>query len=268
LRRPTGRKTQAGAGANRLWGRILFRGPCALLVSAPRRRIIAAVKETTVWLLVFTVFALTRVPGVMPENFSAAYALMFCAGVFLRGGRAWWLPLAVMLVTDLALNLYYRSLGWAVFQPANLVYLAGNYVAYAALILLGRGFGRFGARATGPAQASWLSRFSCWLALVCGGLLGAVVFYLVTNTLAWLFNPFGNVEYTKTLAGWWHALTRGTAGWPETWTFFRNTLGSGGLFTGLFAAALQVAAALEQPDEEPAEPEAAEESPQPEEAGA
>jgi hypothetical protein len=161
-----------------------------------------------------------------------------------------------MLVTDLALNFYYLSLGWKVFTPSNLLYLAGNYVAYAALIMFGRGFARFGARAEGAPRMPWAGRLAAWLTLVCGGLLGAVIFYLLTNTLAWLFNPFGNPEYTKTLAGWLQALTGGTAGWPDTWSFFRNTLGSGGLFTGLFAAALHIADALKQRDEEPAEEEA------------
>jgi len=217
---------------------------------------------------VLLVFAVTRVPGMLPENFSAAYALMFCAGVFLRGRIAWWLPLTVMLITDVALNFYYLSLGWGVFRPANLIFQAGNYVAYAGLILLGRGFSRFGPKLKDKPRIGWASRLSAWLALVCGGLLGAVIFYLVTNTLSWLINPFGNPEYTKTLAGWLQALTGGTAGWPETWTFFRNTLGSGGLFTGLFAGALHLADAVEQREEEPTEEEAPAESPQPEEAEA
>lgn len=34
------------------------------------------------------VFALSRLPGCLPNNFSAAYALMFCAGVYFRGRLA------------------------------------------------------------------------------------------------------------------------------------------------------------------------------------
>jgi hypothetical protein len=84
-----------------------------------------------------------------------------------------------------------------------------------------------------------------WLRLLSGGLLGAILFYFVTNTASWFFNPFGNPEYTKTLAGWITALTKGTAGWPQTWEFFRNTLLSGGLFTGLFVGAMKLGAAGE-----------------------
>ena len=68
------------------------------------------------------------------------------------------------------------------------------------------------------------------------------MFYLITNTASWLFNPFHNPEYTKNLAGWLLALTKGTGGYPPTWEFFRNTLLSGGLFTALFAAAAKLTA--------------------------
>src|SRR5476649_1831437 len=46
-------------------------------------------------------FALSRIPGLLPQNFSAAYAFAFCAGVYFRGAMAWWLPLATLLATDI-----------------------------------------------------------------------------------------------------------------------------------------------------------------------
>ena len=168
------------------------------------------------WLpvLLLAGFALTRWPGLMPLNFSAAYALAFCAGAFPRR-LPWWSLLAVMLATDIGLNLFcYQT---SVFSD----YQAVNYLAYGLIFLLGRQFTN---------RASWLK-------LVSGGLLGAIVFYVVTNTAAWLENP----EYAKTISGWVQALTVGTSGWPATWTFFRNTLLSGGLFTGLIAAVLKSA---------------------------
>jgi len=191
-------------------------------------------------------FALSRLPGVLPENFSAAYAVMFCAGVFFPGRLAWWLPLATLAVTDLGLNCYYAfGLGYDVWELSKLVYLGFNYAAYVVLIWLGRRFKQ---------QASFL-------ALLGGGLLGALLFYLITNTAAWFFNPFGNPEYTRTFLGWLTALTKGTAGWPQTWEFFRNTLLSAGLFTGLFVGAVRLTAPAESPQEKeagvrPEEPEA------------
>jgi hypothetical protein len=49
----------------------------------------------------------------------------------------------------------------------------------------------------------------------------------------------------------------GTAGWPETWKFFRNTLLSGGLFTALFVGVMKAAEALEPAQSEETAPTAA-----------
>lgn len=170
-----------------------------------------------------TVFALSRIPNLLPPNFSAAYAFAFCAGVYFRGATAWCLPLGTMLVTDIGLNLYYQHAypGSDVWAAANVANQGFNYLAYAVLIFLGTQFRK---------QKSFFK-------LVGGGLLGAILFYLITNTAAWLFNPFNSPEYTKNLAGWIIALTKGTSGFPPTLDFFRNTLLGGGLFTALFAAA-------------------------------
>ena len=195
-------------------------------------------------LALMVVFALSRLPGCLPENFSAAYALMFCAGVYFPGRLTWWLPLAVMLVTDLGLNLYYQlELGIPAFDLGALKYLGINYASYAVLIWLGRRF---------RDQNNFVS-------LLSGGMLGAILFYVITNTAAWLFNPFHNPEYIRNLAGWFIALTKGTAGYPQTWEFFRNTLMSGGLFTGLFAGAMKLGSALEKSEEAEPKPEEAEE---------
>lgn len=189
------------------------------------------------WLpvLLMAAFALSRWPGLLPWNFSAFYALAFCGGVFLPRRLAWWLPLVTLAVTDVFLNFYHQSQGYDAWQ----VYQLFNYVAAVVLIWLGTRFD--------PRAAMWK--------LVGGGFLGAVLFYLITNTASWLFNPFNNPEYVKTFGGWVLALTKGTAGYPETWQFFRNTFLSGGLFTALFAGAMRLGEALEPKEEEEAEPE-------------
>jgi len=193
------------------------------------------------------VFALTRIPGLMPPNFSAVYGLLFCAGVYFSARMAWWLPLGVLFLTDVLLNTFYYRV------PVLDLFSAINYLAYAAIILVGRRF----------------STKSSWVSLLAGGVVGAILFYVITNTVAWLFNPYGNPEYTRNLAGWITALTRGTAGYPQTWEFFRNTLLSGGLFTGLFAGAMKLAAALEPKEQEAEAPaEEAEPAPDAEEAKA
>ncbi len=195
--------------------------------------------------------AMTRWPGLFPLNFSAFYALAFCAGAFFPGRVAWWVPLGTLLATDLLLNCYYQFvLGVPAFQWFQII----NYAAFAALIALGRVFG--------PNRG--------WLTLLTGGVLGACLFYVITNTAAWLFNPFRNPEYTRDLAGWLIAMTRGTAGHPPTWEFFRNTLLSGGLFTGVFVAAIRFTSEPETENAPAEEPEGAaapiEPEPRPEEA--
>ncbi len=193
-----------------------------------------AVKGKIGLVVMLVVFAASRIPGLLPPSFSAAYALMFCAGVYFPGRLAWWLPLGLMLGTDLGLNVYYQfALGIDVFNLALLRYMLGNYAVYGLLIWLGRRF----------------STKDSFLSLLGGGVLGAVLFYVFTNTASWLFNPFHNPEYTKDLIGWLTALTKGTAGYPEAWQFFRNTLLSGGLFTGLFVGAMKLTASAESPQE-------------------
>jgi hypothetical protein len=200
-------------------------------------------------LALMLVFALSRIPGMLPQNFSAAYAIAFCAGAYFAGRAAWWLPLGTLLVTDIGLNMYYwLCLDVNVWEAPKLIYLLFNYAAYVALIWLGR---RFKPKSSFPA-------------LLGGGILGALLFYVITNTASWFFNPFGNPEYMKTLHGWLIALTKGTSGWPQTWEFFRNTLLSGGIFTGLFVGAMKLTADAESPREKEAG--AREEKPEAEEA--
>jgi hypothetical protein len=180
-------------------------------------------------------FALSRWPGLLPQNLSAAYALAFCAGVYFPKRTSWWLPIIVLFATDMALNCYYQQKDPRndVWSGANCANLAFNYAAYGALVFLGRRF---------KPQSSFIG-------LLGGSLLGAILFYLITNTAAWFFNPFHNPEYTKTLASWILALTKGVANWPTTLEFFRNTLLGTGLFTALFVAAEKITAASESPAE-------------------
>jgi hypothetical protein len=179
-------------------------------------------------LILMAVFVVTRWPGLMPPSFSAAYALAFCAGVYWGPRLAWSLPLATFVLSDVLLNLFYYRVA-----PIS-GYTFVNYVGYAALIAWGR-------------HSSPRSR---WWILTGRGLLGAMFFYLVTNTAAWIHNP----AYVKALTGWFQSLTVGTAGWPPTWEFFRNTLLSGGLFTALFVGAAKASEAMESETEEELEP--------------
>ena len=182
------------------------------------------------WLpgLFLLVAALSRWPGLFPPNFSAFNARAVCGCLYFRGQTAWWLPLGTLAVTDILLNAFYYH------EPVLSAYMLVKTLSLVGLVVLGRLFS--------PRMA--------WVKLVCGGLLGAVVFYLITNTASWLYNP----AYAKTLTGWLQSLTTGIPGYPPTWTFFRNTLLSGGLFTGLFVGAMKLTEAPESAKEKEAAP--------------
>ena len=190
-------------------------------------------KKKVIWpLALIVVFAISRWPGIMPralQNFSAAYAVAFCAGLYLPRAMAWYVPLGLMAATDVALHFLYYSqyeFSWGQF--------IGTEIGYVGLIGLGQ----------------WMGRRRPWWMLVGGGMVGAVIFYLVTNFASWLYLP-----YAKTLAGLIQALTGGMPGYPPTWEFFRNTLMSGGLFTGLFVGAMKATEAEETEEEEEEEEE-------------
>jgi hypothetical protein len=187
-------------------------------------------------------FAITCWPSILPEslkNFSAAYAIAFCAGVYFPGRLRWVLPLVTLLALDLALNtLYYGT-------QAISGYTFFKIAAYAGIIWLG----------------TRMRQNASWFKLVGGGILGALIFYAVTNTASWLFDP----GYPKTLGGLFQALTTGIPGYPPTWMFLKNTLLSGGLFTGLFAGVMKMSEAAEEAKEKEPAPEGGEE-PVPEEA--
>jgi hypothetical protein len=183
-----------------------------------------------IWLpaALMVVFAITRWPGFMPSNFSAAYAIAFCAGVYFPSRLRWVLPLGTLLVMDVILNVFYYRV--SPFDP----YIVPKFLSFAAIIWLGTKF-RPGHR---------------WLALFSGGVLGALIFYAFTNVASWIFDP----GYPKTLGGLIQALTTGLPGFPPTWMFFKNTLLSGGLFTGLFCGAMKLSEVAEEArEEEPAE---------------
>lgn len=199
--------------------------------------------KSNIWLpvLFVIVFSFTRWPGLMPLNFSAVYALAFCGGVYFPGKWKWIMPLGSILLTDLVLNSYY---GVSLLTLTTII----NLAVMAVLVFVGS---RFNSR-------------SSFLSLLSGGILGAVIFYLLTNTASWLSLP----DYQKTLQGWFQAMTSGVPGWPPTWTFFKNTLLSGGLFTGLFAGAMKLSEAAEEKEEKEESEEAEGETAQPEQASA
>jgi hypothetical protein len=153
------------------------------------------------------------------SNFAPLMALTFCAAVYLRDPRLWLVPFAALMISDLYLDAYYaRTFGETWTWPSVAVRLA----CFALALPLGR----------------FVAGRKTWLNLFSGALAGSLFFYFATNTDAWLRDPL----YAKTAAGWWQAMTVGRPEFPPTLFFFRNTLISDLLFTGIFAAAMEFSA--------------------------
>jgi len=170
------------------------------------------------------IFAASRWPGMLPQNFSAAHALLFCAAFWLRGWIGWVLPMATIIVTDVLLNLFFYA------EPVMVPELISNWMILGLFVVL----------------AKWLARRRSYGRVFLGTLLGALLFYLVSNTVSWLVNP----AYAKTIAGWVQALTVGLPGLPPTWMFGLNSLLGTGLFTGLFAGAMKWSESLDATEPE------------------
>lgn len=152
-------------------------------------------------------------------NFSPLMALAFCGAVYFRNRWMWLIPFLALSASDLYLDHYHAThFGYTWDLGGVLV----RTVCFAAALLLG-----------------WMvAQRKSWLNLMAGCLGGALLFYLATNTASFL----GDVFYAKTLAGWWQAMTVGHPEFPPTLLFFRNTLASDLLFTGIFAFAMESAA--------------------------
>jgi hypothetical protein len=150
------------------------------------------------------------------SNFPPLMAVAFCSAVYFRERWMGLLPFAGLCLTDLYINWFYaREYGYH-WEPAGFFVRAACFAA-----ALGLG--------------TWISRRKSWLWLLNGSLVGALLFYFVTNTQSWLNDPF----YAKSLAGWWQAMTVGHPEYPPTILFFRNTLFGDLMFTGLFSGVME-----------------------------
>ena len=150
-------------------------------------------------------------------NVTPLMALVLCGAVDFPARRLWLAPLAALVLSDLYLDQYYAAAGenWA--WTSALV----RTLCFVAAVPLGLA----------------VARRRNWGSLLAATLTGSLMFYLATNTDAWLRDP----AYARTAAGWWQALTVGRPEFPPTLLFFRNTLVGDLVFTGLFAGAMEFA---------------------------
>ena len=73
---------------------------------------------------------------------------------------------------------------------------------------------------------------------------GSFIFYFISNAFSWLSDP----GYVKNFAGFIQALTVGLPAYSATptWMFFRNSLVSDLVFTGLFVLAVHYGRSAER----------------------
>jgi hypothetical protein len=196
-----------------------WRGRVPALVTQPFTRTVQPMPLAFALIVLAAGWRIAAVHAPALLNFAPLMALAFCGAVYFRDRRMWLVPFAALIASDLYLNHHYASMyGETWTWPSMLV----RMLCFALALPLGR----------------LVARHRSWAGLFGGALAGAFVFYLATNTDAWIRDPM----YVKSAAGWWQAMTIGRPEFPPTLLFFRTTLVSDLLFTGVFAAVMELAA--------------------------
>lgn len=154
------------------------------------------------------------------SNFAPLAAIALCGAIYFPRKYKFTLPLAALLVSDLALDFYY---GASLADPLILC----RYVVFALVGLLGLA----------------ISRRASLKTIVPASLAGSTIFYVITNFFSWLTDP----GYVKNFAGLVQSLTVGLPQYgAPTWMFFRNSLVSDLFFTLLFVACMHWSAAADR----------------------
>jgi hypothetical protein len=143
------------------------------------------------------------------SNFAPLAAIALCAAAYFPAKYKFTVPMIALLISDVVLNLSY---GFSLLSP----FVISHYIGFALVGGLG-----------------WLLRKRVAVrTLLPASIAASVIFYVVTNTVSWIFDP----GYVKNFAGLIQALTVGLPQYSATpsWMFFRNSVLSDLLFTGLF----------------------------------
>jgi len=145
-------------------------------------------------------------------NVALLMAIAFCGAAYLPRRWALAVPVGALLLSDLALNAHYgvSMLHWATWVTAC-CYLGAAGIGF------------------------WAAGNRTWPRLLGGAAGSSILFYLVTNTAAWLNDP----GYAKTAAGLLQALTVGLPQYPPTWLFLRNSILSDLAFTVVFVLCME-----------------------------
>lgn len=175
-----------------------------------KRPWIAAIIVATILI----VFRLITAGNLEYANFAPVAALLFCGGAFWKSNK-WMLPTAT-ITWLISWPLVSMIQGYSPFHSANLITLFGLTI----VVILGT-------RYSGKSPSK----------LLFGTLLGATLFYLITNTTAFFSDPI----YAKTFDGYIQCMWTGSLlSQIPTWVFFRNSLIGNSIGTCLFLAAMSI----------------------------
>jgi hypothetical protein len=155
------------------------------------------------------------------SNFAPLASLALCGAVYFPPKLKFTAPLVALFLSDVVLNVYYGA-------PLLVPLIVCRYFALALVGWLGL------AIANRPS----------WKTLLPASLAGSTLFYVVTNAFSWLSDP----GYAKTFGGFIQALTVGLPQYSATptWMFFRNSVVSDLLFTGLFVVCMKLTRSSER----------------------
>jgi len=146
-------------------------------------------------------------------NFAPIAAIALCAAAYFPRKYKFSVPMIALLISDVVLNVHY---GFSFFSP----FVLSHYLGFAIIGCLGL---RLQSRAS-------------WKTLLPGSVVASLIFYVVTNSVSWIYDP----GYAKNFAGLVQALTVGLPQYSATpsWMFFRNSLVSDLVFTFLFVVCM------------------------------
>ena len=143
------------------------------------------------------------------SNFAPMAAIALCTAAYFPAKYRFSVPMIALLVSDIVLNTFY---GFSLLSP----FVLSHYIGFALVGALGL----------------LLRNRASVKTMLPGSIAASILFYVVTGTVSWLFDP----GYLKNVAGLFQSLTVGVQAYSATpsWMFFRNSVLSDLLFTGLF----------------------------------
>jgi len=135
----------------------------------PERKSVAEVYINIILTIILIVFGVGMRLLPHPPNFAPILAIGLFAGAYLDRKYAFWLPIAIMLISDLFLGFY---------NPIVMFSVYGSFI-----LAVGLGF--------------WIKKHKNFSNIFAGTLAGSLAFFFSTNFAVWAATPL----YTKTWTG-------------------------------------------------------------------